>query len=958
MNCCLCLFLLTTTAVVAHEVVDAGRRNLLARRDDFKPCGTDESELEDFARRSLRALQVSGDFEGVTLPVWFHVGYQDSDGVGRKNWFDDRVAAEKALLRTIDNANAILSGEDGSRGPHADTKIRLCWGGVKFYEGYEYTCPHSTARGNWMRSTTDPEFDRTKVVNVFVCNLGLSGGVVYTMPDRQRETHLDHGYFLHYKTLNNWMCDVNENHCSGDSMAHELGHFLGLWHPWNGGCTSYTNDFVQDTPMTKRFYMGACKLRSKDKALLGMVYSGNNGKFTWQVINSCTGRSGNDDISNIMDYGYDSCRDHFTEGQIARMHDQMMRYKPTLYANTKTGTYPQCNARPDGTGGGQGPDETESPVTKSPTNGQTSRPTKRPTKAPTKRPTEKPTTTSQGGNSPVACVTTGGWDTEGTACVFPFTFAGGVFNECPPAAVHKPFWGTNKPPPSPPAGADDTYWCATTATYSASNTALRKKWGYCTASCPRPKSDGEDPIDDPIDDPVDDPADDPIGIPTDDPISDPATSSPTYSKSCADFNTYGLSSRKYWCNKRPDCKLSGNKCQSKSQQAPTAQPTPDPTVASTSCLVKKGGYANAGSKCIFPFTYQAKNGKKTVFNECPTVGQKAPWGKNNKKLKGKDLWCSTVKTYKVKYRSKRWGLCGDQPACGAPVATLPPLGCSTDGGWLDKGTPCKFPFTYNGKIHNGCASVAQHRPYWGSRTSFGTPKTPTSPSATKDYWCSKIGKYSATDVNKQKKWGFCDCGGSLSASGFQSLASKGTWEIDETEAPTSVATEDGGGGGGGTAAIVGGIVGCLVVAGVVAAVFVARRRNAKRAYNDLEADKAVDLGSRPSKRRVSVTRREGLQECDAAAVSASRPSYLTRLKRFLTPETLKGSFRFRTSGEIDGLVVEKADSATGNAVEAPPTIAATVVTEDADEAKGKVSLKISTCDSPSSRRGESQLSPQ
>lgn len=86
----------------------------------------------------------------------------------------------------------------------------------------------------------------------------------------------------------------------GTTTPHETGHWLGLYHTFQGGCSGQ-GDMVDDTP--------ACQSsRSCDES-----------------TDTCPDVPGLDLVHNFMGYG--ACRSEFTKGQAARMQSSWKKFR-------------------------------------------------------------------------------------------------------------------------------------------------------------------------------------------------------------------------------------------------------------------------------------------------------------------------------------------------------------------------------------------------------------------------------------------------------------------------------------------------------------------------------------------------------------------------------------------------------------------------------------------------------
>lgn len=253
-----------------------------------------EQRLNELAHQSWKAERASrgvGVAErpvgSVVIPVWFHV---INNGSGIAN--GDIPQAQ------IDQQMAVLNAAFAS----TNTPFVFQLAGVTRTTNASWYAmqPGSTAE---QQAKTALRVGGPGTLNIYSANPagGLLGWATFPQ-DYQARPKNDGVVVLFSSVPGGSAAPYNE----GDTGTHEVGHWLGLFHTFQGGCTR-TNDQVADTPAERSAAYGCPTGRD-----------------------SCPRQAGVDPIRNFMDYTDDSCMNTFSAGQTARMDTLHQQYRSQL----------------------------------------------------------------------------------------------------------------------------------------------------------------------------------------------------------------------------------------------------------------------------------------------------------------------------------------------------------------------------------------------------------------------------------------------------------------------------------------------------------------------------------------------------------------------------------------------------------------------------------------------------
>jgi hypothetical protein len=225
-----------------------------------------------------------------TISVYFHV---INNGAG--------LANGDVPLSMIENQITVLNDSFSGATGGACTRFQFVLAGVdRTTNASWYTMTPGSAEE--LAAKTALRVAGANVLNFYTANIG--GGLLgwATFPWDYAGAPLLDGVVCLFSSLPGGSASpYNE----GDTGTHEVGHWMGLYHTFQGGCST-TNDLVSDTPAERSPAYGCPRGR-----------------------NSCSGIlfPGRDSVDNFMNYSDDFCMSKFTSGQATRMDAAAALYR-------------------------------------------------------------------------------------------------------------------------------------------------------------------------------------------------------------------------------------------------------------------------------------------------------------------------------------------------------------------------------------------------------------------------------------------------------------------------------------------------------------------------------------------------------------------------------------------------------------------------------------------------------
>ncbi|KAF7768565.1 hypothetical protein Agabi119p4_7808 [Agaricus bisporus var. burnettii] len=261
---------------------------------DFRRCGTliSQSKLDDVERK-FNDFRLDSSFEAklagsIHIDVHFHIVYENTT-------LEGGYIPDQQIKDQMDVLNADY-GLTGLRWRHTNTTR------TKNREWFDRVAQHNEHENNMKLALKTGDATTLNVYSVgFRAGEGIGLLGFSTFPwDYNNNSSMDGVVVLYSSLPRGTLAPYNK----GRKLTHEVGHWLGLYHTFQGGGCGGNGDFVSDTPTESSPAYGCPTKRD-----------------------SCPDDPGLDPIHNFMDYSEDACMREFTKGQISRIKAQISAYR-------------------------------------------------------------------------------------------------------------------------------------------------------------------------------------------------------------------------------------------------------------------------------------------------------------------------------------------------------------------------------------------------------------------------------------------------------------------------------------------------------------------------------------------------------------------------------------------------------------------------------------------------------
>lgn len=204
----------------------------------------------------------------------------------------DGIANGDIPLSMIENQIAVLNRAYGGQTGGFNTPFRFVLDSVDRTTNADWFAQASEADEFYMKRAL--RLGDAKTLNIY--SAGMTDGTLgwAYLPEDVQDYLIYDGVVLLYSTLPGGSAAPYNQ---GNTLTHEVGHWLGLYHTFENGCEKSTGDFIYDTPSEKSETYGCPTKRKR----------------------SCPRSGGYDPTTNFMNYTNDACMFKFTAGQAQRM---------------------------------------------------------------------------------------------------------------------------------------------------------------------------------------------------------------------------------------------------------------------------------------------------------------------------------------------------------------------------------------------------------------------------------------------------------------------------------------------------------------------------------------------------------------------------------------------------------------------------------------------------------------